>query len=106
MWALADSPRRPPAFLMGARGSSTVVVASGGAVPIGRLAEEVGWSHKHLLARFRRQVGLGPKMAHLIRDFHQFSGATPTEFLARTTPPGGDGEQEVNSVQARVAAAS
>jgi AraC-like DNA-binding protein len=116
------------------------LVASGGRVPIGRLAEEVGWSHRHLLARFRRQVGLGPKtaarlvrfervlgrleegrgldwgrvarevgyadQAHLIRDFHQFAGATPTEFVARTTPPGGDGERQVNSVQDRVAAAS
>jgi hypothetical protein len=44
--------------------------------------------------------------AHLIRDFHQFTGTTPTEFMARTTPPGGDGERQVNFVQDRVAAAS
>ena len=98
------------------------LVATGGAVPIGRLANEVGWSHKHLIAKFRQQVGLRPKtaarlvrfngvlgqldarrrldwglvareggyadQAHLIRDFHQFTGTTPTEFVARTTPPG------------------
>jgi AraC-like DNA-binding protein len=39
------------------------LVATGGAVPIGRIANEVGWSHKHLIARFRQQVGLRPKTA-------------------------------------------
>jgi AraC-like DNA-binding protein len=116
------------------------LVASGGRVPIGRLAAEVGWSHKRLLARFRRQVGLRPKtaarlvrfegvlgrlderrpldwgqvarevgyadQAHLIREFHQFTGMTPTAFVARTSPPGGDGARQVNFVQDRVAAAS
>jgi AraC-like DNA-binding protein len=116
------------------------LAASGGRVPIGRLAAEVGWSHKRLLARFRRQVGLRPKtaarlvrfegvlgrleegrgldwgqlarevgyadQAHLIREFHQFTGMTPTAFVARTTRPGGDGERPVNFLQDRVAAAS
>jgi AraC-like DNA-binding protein len=91
--------------------------ATGGAVPIRRLAEEVGWSHKHLIARFRREVGLRPKttarlvrlnavwrrlderrrldwgqvaadagyadQAHLVRDFRQFTGMTPTAYLAQ-----------------------
>jgi AraC-like DNA-binding protein len=95
------------------------MLASGGKVAIGRLAGEVGWSHKHLITRFRQQVGLPPKtaarlvrfgtvwrrlaahpaarwdaiaadsgytdQAHLIRDFHQFTGASPTAFLAH--PP-------------------
>jgi AraC-like DNA-binding protein len=116
------------------------LVASGGAVPIGRLAEEVGWSHKRLLARFRHQVGLRPKtaarlvrfegvlgrlderrpldwgrvarevgyadQAHLIREFHQFTGATPTEFAARTSPSGGDEERQGDFLQDRVTAAS
>jgi len=44
------------------------LVATGGAVSIGQLAKEVGWSHKHLIARFTRQVGLRPKTAaRLIR---------------------------------------
>lgn len=98
--------------------------ATAGAVPIGRIADEVGWSHRHLLARFRQQVGLRPKtaarlarfdgvlrrldsrrppdwgqlaaeagyadQAHLVRDFRQFTGTTPTEFLARTAPPAQD----------------
>jgi AraC-like DNA-binding protein len=103
--------------------------ATGGAVPIGRLAEEVGWSHKHLVRRFRRQVGLRPKtaarlvrfntvwrrlderrrpdwgqvaadagyadQAHLVRDFRQFTGTTPTGYLA-----------QVNSVQDTTSVAS
>ena len=105
------------------------LTASGGAVPIGELAREVGWSHKHLIARFRQQVGLAPKtaarllrfngvwqrldqggpldwglvaaetgyadQAHLVREFRQFTGTTPTGF-----------EAKVNSVQDAAAAAS
>jgi AraC-like DNA-binding protein len=90
------------------------LVATGGAVPIGRLAAEVGWSHKHLITRFGQQVGLTPKTAarlirfdrvlraldepcprgwdriaadagyadqsHLVREFHTFTGRTPTAF--------------------------
>ena len=44
------------------------LVASGGTVPIRSLSQEVGWSHKHLIARFKRQVGFAPKRAaRLIR---------------------------------------
>jgi AraC-like DNA-binding protein len=39
------------------------LVATGGAVPIGQLAGEVGWSHRHLIARFKQQVGVAPKTA-------------------------------------------
>jgi len=116
------------------------LVATGGAVPIGQLACEVGWSHKHLLTRFRRQVGLRPKtaarlirfdgvwryldgrrpldwgrvaaevgyadQAHLAREFRQFTGTTPTGFLAQARPADGDGGREVNSVQDGAAVAS
>jgi AraC-like DNA-binding protein len=110
------------------------LVATGGAAPIGRIADEVGWSHRHLIARFREQVGVPPKtaarlvrfrgvlrrlderrpldwglvaaevgyadQAHLVRDFRQFTGTTPTGFQAWTLRPGGDGGRQVNSVQA------
>jgi AraC-like DNA-binding protein len=113
------------------------LVATGGAVPIRRLANEVGWSHKHLITKFKQQVGLAPKtaarllrfdgvwrrlddraaldwaqlardagyadQAHLIRDFRQFTGTTPTDFLTRTLTADRDGGREVNSVQDAVA---
>lgn len=44
------------------------LVATGGRVAISRVATEVGWSHKHLITRFRQQVGLPPKtVARLVR---------------------------------------
>ncbi|MGW1778707.1 helix-turn-helix domain-containing protein [Streptomyces sp. NPDC002143] len=40
-----------------------LLVRTGGAIPVPRLAEEVGWSVRHLENRFREQIGLGPKAA-------------------------------------------
>jgi AraC-like DNA-binding protein len=116
------------------------LVVSGGAVPIGRIAAEVGWSHRHLIAQFRQQVGLRPKtvarlvrldrvwrcldqpgpldwgqvaaeagyadQAHLVREFRQFTGTTPTQFQACTLLPGGRGGRQVNSVQDAAAASA
>lgn len=39
------------------------LMASGGSIPVGRIADEVGWSHKHLIPKFRQQIGLAPKTA-------------------------------------------
>jgi AraC-like DNA-binding protein len=56
---LADGPRPAPEIDWAWQRP----VATGGAAPIGQLAAEVGWSHRHLIARFRQQVGLAPKTA-------------------------------------------
>jgi AraC-like DNA-binding protein len=91
---------------------------------IARIAEDVGWSRKHLAARVRDAVGVGPRsfrrllrfqtltgavgacrtrpdwaalaldagyydQSHMIREFREFSGLLPSEYLARTLPEGG-----------------
>jgi AraC-like DNA-binding protein len=97
--------------------------ASHGRERIHSLVEEIGWSHRRFIVRFREQVGLGPKtmarvlrfdhvarrlragearrfaelayecgyadQAHLNRDFRQFAGTTPSEYVARLLPDGG-----------------
>jgi AraC-like DNA-binding protein len=44
------------------------LVASDGAVPVGSLADELGWSRRHLAVSFREELGLPPKpLARLLR---------------------------------------
>lgn len=43
-------------------------------VEINTLATEVGWSHKHLINRFARQVGLTPKVAARLIRFDRARG--------------------------------
>jgi AraC-like DNA-binding protein len=103
--------------------------ASAGRAGIGALADELGWSHRRLIGRFREQIGMPPKLlarvfrfervsallrdtaaprlaevafdcgyydqAHLNRDFREFAGTTPGEYLASRMPDGGG----VKSVQ-------
>ncbi|MGW8779373.1 helix-turn-helix domain-containing protein [Streptomyces sp. NPDC055796] len=44
---------------------------TGGAIAIGRIAAEVGWSQGHLVRRFTEQVGLTPKMSARVLRFHR-----------------------------------
>jgi AraC-like DNA-binding protein len=54
---VADAPRPAPEILWAWR----ALERTNGSVPVGHLAERIGRSRRHLTARFREQVGLGPK---------------------------------------------
>jgi transcriptional regulator GlxA family with amidase domain len=59
------------------------ITASGGAVAVEQLAREVGWSRRHLAARFGAEVGVSPKaFARMVR-FERVAG------LLRAGTPGG-----------------
>ncbi|WP_421724619.1 helix-turn-helix domain-containing protein [Bauldia sp.] len=47
------------------------LVGTGGRMPISALAESVGWSRKHLAARFREEVGASPKTVARIARFNR-----------------------------------
>lgn len=64
---LAGAPAPHPAV----RAAWRALVASRGTVPVGTLARELGWSRRHLAARFREDVGAAPKfLARLLRFEH------------------------------------
>jgi AraC-like DNA-binding protein len=44
-----------------------------GTIPVGELAGEIGWSGKHLISRFREQIGLPPKTVARIMRFERAS---------------------------------
>ncbi len=66
----ADGPRPSPEVARAWR----LLVAAGGRVEIGRIAADVGWSHKHLITRFRSQTGLSPKTAARLVRFQRVVG--------------------------------
>ena len=60
------------------------LVVSGGRMPIATLHDELGWSPKRLIARFREQVGLPPKQAARLLRFHR-----ATTLIAAESPDWG-----------------
>jgi AraC-like DNA-binding protein len=51
-----------------------------GGVRIGQLADQIGWSHKHLISRFRDEVGVTPKLAgRLVRFDRAVQAVTPAK---------------------------
>jgi AraC-like DNA-binding protein len=40
-----------------------LLVRSRGSSPISEIARQVGWSHKHLITKFRQQIGVVPQLA-------------------------------------------
>jgi AraC-like DNA-binding protein len=64
---LADAPAVPAEV----RRAWQLVHASSGRVPVERLAAEIGWSRRHLTARFREAVGVPPKAAARVVRFER-----------------------------------
>jgi AraC-like DNA-binding protein len=62
------------------------IVSTGGAVPVARLAAEVGWTRQHLARRFQDEFGLRPKLAGRIVRFDRarrlLQRAEPGQTLA------------------------
>jgi AraC-like DNA-binding protein len=65
--ALRDAPDPPPEVAWAWR----KLVATGGAVDVASLADEVGWSRRHLGERFRAELGLPPKVAARVLRFER-----------------------------------
>ena len=59
------------------------ILREGGAVPVGSLAEDVGWSRRHFSEQFAREFGLAPKQAARVVRFGRAAA------LLRRLPPGG-----------------
>ncbi|MFB6613883.1 helix-turn-helix domain-containing protein [Streptomyces sp. NPDC056367] len=77
---LAQGPRPAPEVSQAWR----LLSRAGGAVPVGRIAAEVGWSQGHLVRRFTEQVGLTPKMSARVLRFHRAVGLLTREGLNPT----------------------
>ncbi|MER7460719.1 helix-turn-helix domain-containing protein [Micromonospora sp. NPDC126480] len=60
---------------------------SAGRVGVAQLAEELGWSRRHLAVRFREEIGLPPKTAARLLRFQRAYATVSRDVLPG--PPGG-----------------
>jgi AraC-like DNA-binding protein len=67
MAAPAGLPERAPAVAH----AWEAVVEGGGTLDVRSLADEVGWSRRHLTEQFRSEFGLGPKVLSRVARFQQ-----------------------------------
>ena len=63
-----------------------LILASAGSAPVARIAREVGWSERHLTNRFRREIGLTPKLASRIVRFHRARHALQAQLTTGGRP--------------------
>jgi AraC-like DNA-binding protein len=73
--ARLDPAVRPPAEVCRAW---QLLLASHGTVPISAVAADVGWSQRHLAARFRTEIGLTPKTAARVIRFDRARRMLPS----------------------------
>lgn len=52
-----------------------LLASSGGAMTVGDVAADVGWSRQHLTRRFRAELGMGPKSLARVVRFQRVVGA-------------------------------
>jgi len=63
-----------------------LILVSAGSASVASIAREVGWSERHLTNRFRREVGLTPKLASRIVRFHRARHALQSQFTTGGRP--------------------
>ncbi len=56
---------------------------SGGTVPVSALAEELGWSRKHLASKFNEDIGLAPKTIARLFRFRRVVDRSADELASR-----------------------